>query len=155
MPYINMHLPQVYMCSPSWTPLPPPSPYHPSGSSQCTSPKLPVSCIEPGLEIRFWYDIVHVFHYMLVPNNKNNGRAHVKSELPFHLKISPSNAYSGLISFRLTGLISLPSKGLSRVFSNTTVQKHQFFDAQPSLWFNSHIHTWLLEKPYPWLDGPL
>ena len=46
-----------------------------------------------------------------------------------------------------TGLISLQSKGLSRVFSNTTVQKHQFFGTQPSLWSNSHIHTWLLEKP--------
>ena len=40
--------------------LPPPSPYHPSGSSQCTSPKLPVSCIEPGLAIHFLYDIIHV-----------------------------------------------------------------------------------------------
>ena len=46
-----------------------------------------------------------------------------------------------------TGWISLPSKGLSKVFSNTTVQKHQFFSAQLSLQFNSHIHTWLLEKP--------
>ena len=46
-----------------------------------------------------------------------------------------------------TGWISLQSKELSRVFSNATVQKHQFFDAQPSLWPNSHIHTWLLEKP--------
>ena len=46
-----------------------------------------------------------------------------------------------------TGWISLQSKGLSRVFSNTTVQKHQFFGAQPSLWSNSHIHTWLPEKP--------
>ena len=46
--------------SPSWTPLPPPSLYHPSGSSQCTSPKHPVSCIEPGLAIRFIYDIIHV-----------------------------------------------------------------------------------------------
>ena len=45
------------------------------------------------------------------------------------------------------GWISLQSKGLSRVFSNTTVQKHQFFSAQLSLWSNSHIHTWLLEKP--------
>ena len=44
-----MNPPQVYMCSPSRTLLPPPSPYHPSGSSQCTSPKHPVSCIEPGL----------------------------------------------------------------------------------------------------------
>ena len=45
-----------------------------------------------------------------------------------------------------TGWISLQSKGLSRVFSNTIVQKHQFFGTQPSLWSKSHIHTWLLEK---------
>ena len=54
----------------------------------------------------------------------------------------------------LTDLISFQSKALSRVFSNT-VQKHQFFGTQPSLCSNSHIHTWLLEKPKPWLDGPL
>ena len=48
------------MCSPSWTLLPPPSPYHPSGSSQCTSPKHPVSCIEPGLASHFIHDIIHV-----------------------------------------------------------------------------------------------
>ena len=53
-----------------------------------------------------------------------------------------------------TGWISLLSEGLSRVFSNTTVQKHQFFGAQLSLWANSHIHTWLPEKPYLWLYGP-
>ena len=47
----------------------------------------------------------------------------------------------------LTGLISLQSKALWRVFSNITVQKHQFFSIHPSLWSNSHIHTWLLEKP--------
>ena len=47
----------------------------------------------------------------------------------------------------LTSWISLQSKGLSRVFSNTTVQKHQFFGAQLSSQSNSHIHTWLLEKP--------
>ena len=46
-----------------------------------------------------------------------------------------------------TGWISLQSKGLSRVFSNTTVQKHQFLGTQPSFWSNSHIDTWLLEKP--------
>ena len=55
----------------------------------------------------------------------------------------------------LTSFISLLSKGLSRVFSNTTVQKHQFFSTQLSLWSNSHIHTWLLEKPQLWPDGPL
>ena len=54
-----------------------------------------------------------------------------------------------------TGWISLQSKGLSRVFSNPTVQKHQFFSSQLSSQSNSHIHTWPLEKPQPWLDGPL
>ena len=58
LPNIEMNPPQVYMCSPSWTLLPPPSPYHPSGSSQCTSPKHPVSCIEPGLATRSIYDII-------------------------------------------------------------------------------------------------
>ena len=54
-----------------------------------------------------------------------------------------------------TGWISLQSKGLSRVSSNTTVQKHQFFSAQLSSQSNFHIHTWPLEKPEPWLDGLL
>ena len=55
----------------------------------------------------------------------------------------------------LTSLISLMSRRLSRVFSSITIQKHQFFAAQPSLGSNSHIHTWLLEKPQLWLHGPL
>ena len=50
---------RVYMWPPSWTPVLPPSPYHPSGSSQCPSPKHPVSCIEPGLAIHFTHDIIH------------------------------------------------------------------------------------------------
>ena len=60
LPNIKMNPPQVYLCSPSRTLLPPPSPYHPTGSSQCTSPKHPVSCIEPGLATRFIHDILHV-----------------------------------------------------------------------------------------------
>ena len=51
------------------------------------------------------------------------------------------------------GLISLQSKGLLRLFSSTTVQKHQFFGNLPSLWSDSHIRTWLLEKPQLWLYG--
>ena len=54
-----------------------------------------------------------------------------------------------------TGWISLQSMGLSRVFSNTTVQKHQFFGAQLSSQYNSLMRTWPLEKPQPWLDGHL
>ena len=63
--------------------------------------------------------------------------------------ISPSNEHPGLISFRMDRLISLQSEGLSGVFSNTTVQKHQFFGAQLSLWSNSHIHTRPLGTPQP------
>ena len=54
-----------------------------------------------------------------------------------------------------TSLIFLLSKGLSRVFSNTIIQKYRFFIAQSSLWSNSHIHDWLLEIPQLWLYGPL
>ena len=60
LPNIKMNLPQVYMCSPSCTLLPPPSPYHPSESSQCTSLKHPVLFIETGLSTRFIYNIIHV-----------------------------------------------------------------------------------------------
>ena len=58
-----------------------------------------------------------------------------------------SFSFSFIPSKEHPGLISLQTKGLSRVFSNTTVQKHQFFDAQLSSQSNSHIHTWPLEKP--------
>ena len=79
LPYINMHLPWVYKCSPSWTPLPPPSPYHPSGSSQCTSSKHPVSCIEPAGGFfnwamkEAWIFKNHLFiwlHWVLVAANR-------------------------------------------------------------------------------------
>ena len=59
----------------------------------------------------------------------------------------------GWFPLGLTSLISLLSKGLSRVFSSTTVRKHQLFGAQPSLWSNSYIRAWLLEKNIVWLDG--
>ena len=68
-------------------------------------------------------------------------------EWSFSFSISSSNEYQGWFPSGLTGLISLLSKGHSRVFSSTTVWKCQFFGTQPSLWSNSHIHTWLLENP--------
>ena len=68
---------------------------------------------------------------------------------------SPSNEYSGVIFFRIDWFDSLQSKEFSRVFSSTTVWKYHFLGAQLSLWFNSHIDTWLLEKPKLWLCGPL
>ena len=62
------------------------------------------------------------------------------------VSVVPMNI-QGWFPLRFTGLISLQSKGLSRVFSSTTIWKHQFFGAQSSLQSNSYIHTWLLEKP--------
>ena len=80
-----------------------------------------------------------VFPSIRVFSSKSALRIRWPKYWSFNFSISPSNEHSGLIS--------LQSKGLSRVFSNTTIQKLQFFSTQPSLWSNSHIHTWLLEKP--------
>ena len=66
--------------------------------------------------------------------------------------VLPANI-QGWFPLGLTSLISLQTKGLSRVFSSTAIQKHQFVCAQPSLWSNSHICTWLLEKL--WFYRPL
>ena len=66
----------------------------------------------------------------------------------FSFSISPSKEYQGWSPLEWTGWISLQSKGLSRVFSNTTVQKHRFFGAQLSSQSNFHIHTWPLEKQH-------
>ena len=261
LPYINMNPPQVYTCSPSWTLLPPPSPYHPSGSSQCTSPKHPVSCIEPGLATRLIYDIIHVsmpfsqiippspspteskrlfyisvslllsriqgccyhlskfliyvfssvqFSHSVVSNSlQPHELQHARPPFPTptprvdsnsrplsrwcHPAISSSvvpfsscsqsfpasesfpmgqlfawggqsTGVSALASFLpkntqdwsplgWTGWISLQSKGRSRVFSNATVQKRQFFSAQLSSQSNSHIHTWLLGGFFFWLTS--
>ena len=64
----------------------------------------------------------------------------------FSFSISPSNEYSGLISFRIDWFDLLAVQRTLRVFSSTRIQKHQFFTSQPSLWSNSYIHTWLLGK---------
>ena len=73
----------------------------------------------------------------------NEPALHIRwpNDWSFSFSISSSNEYSGLISFKIDRFNLLQSKGLSRVFSNTTVKKHQFFSTQPSLWSNSHIHT--------------
>ena len=78
---------------------------------------------------------------------QSNGVSASASVLPMNIQ--------GCFPLGWTAWISLQSKGLSRIFSNTTVQKHQFFGTQLYLWANSHIYTWLLEKPYLWLDRPL
>ena len=76
----------------------------------------------------------------------NESALHSRWPKYWSFSISPSKNIQDWFPLGLTGLIHLLPKGLSRGFSNTTVRKHRFFDAQRSLWSNPHIHTWLLEK---------
>ena len=81
-----------------------------------------------------------IFPIIRVFSNESVLRIRWPKYWSFSFSISPPNEYSGLISFRMDWLDLLASKGLTRVFSNT-VQKHQFFSTQLSLYVNSHIHT--------------
>ena len=105
--------------------------------SDVIQPSRPLSCPSPA------------FNLSSIRGFSNESDIHIRwpKYWSFSFSINPSNEYSGLTSFRFDSLISLQSKGLLKVFSNTTVQKHQFFGAQPSLWSNSHIYIWLPEKP--------
>ena len=89
-------------------------------------------CLFPNIRV---FSISQLF----VSVGQSNGASASASVLSLNIQ--------GWFPLGLTGLISLLSKGLSRVFSNSKVQKNQSFGTQPSLWSNSHIHTWLLEKP--------
>ena len=144
-----------------------------SSVAQCC-PTLgnPVDCSTPGLPVHHqlleftqthvhWAsDTIQTSHPLLSPSPPTFN--HSQHQGLFHCQFLPSGGQSIRVSaaasvlpmniqdwFPLgwTAWISLQSKGLSRVFSNTTGQKHQFFGTQLSLWSNSHIHTWLLEKP--------
>ena len=77
--------------------------------------------------------------WLFTSGGQSIGASASSSVLPMNIQ--------GWFPWGLNDLTSLLSKGLSRIFSRNTIQKHQFFGAQPSLWSNSHIHTWLLEKP--------
>ena len=111
----------------------------------CSMPGFPVlHCIrESAQTLVHWVgDAIQPSHpLLLLPSIFPNIRVFSnESALASALPVS----IQGWFPLGLTGLISLQSRGILRVFSNTTVQKHQFFGAQPSLWSNSHIHTWLL-----------
>ena len=89
-----------------------------------------------------------VFSSIRVSSNESAIHVRWLKYWSFSFSISASNEYSGLISFRIGWFDLLVVQGLSRIFSCTTVQKHQFFGTQPSLWSNSHIHTWLLDSSH-------
>ena len=131
------------------TRLPCPSPSPGIGSNSCqlswwwcptiSSSLVPFSCLQSS-QLQGLFQWVCCIHQM----TKASASA----------SVFPMNIL-GWFPLGLTALISLLSEGLWRVFSSTTVWKHQFFSIQPSLWSNSHILTWLLEKPELWLHGPL
>ena len=87
-----------------------------------------------------------IFPGIRVFSNESTLRIRWSKYWSFSFSVSPSNEYSGLTSFRIDWFHLLAVQGLIRVFSRTTAWNHQFFSTQPSLWSNSHIHTWLLEK---------
>ena len=108
-----------------------------SDAIQSSHPLSPPSLFSFNLSL-------HQGLFQWVSSSHNGQRIGVSASAPMKLQL-PMNIQSWF-PLGLTGLISLQSKALSRVFSSTIVQKQQFFSTQPSLWSNSHIHTWLLEK---------
>ena len=152
LPCINMNPPRVYTCSPSWTPLPPPSPYHPSGSSQCTSPKHPVSCIKPGLVICFLNDIIHVsmpFSHIIPPSPSPTESKRLfctsVSQLfsriqGYHYHLSKFHIYALLL------LLLLSHFSRVRLCATPLMAAHQ---APPSLGFSRQEHWSGLPFPSP------
>ena len=128
----------------------------------CSMPGLPVHCQLPEftqIHVHWVSDAIQPSHPLSSPSSPAFNFSPIRvfsneSAFPirwpkywtFSFSISLSNDIQDWFLLEFTGLISLQAKGLSRVFSNTTVQKHQFFGAQYSLWSNSHIHTWPQEK---------
>ena len=129
MPYIDLNLKWVYMCSSSWTPLPPPSP------SQCTSPEHPVWCIKPGLVICFTYDNLHVsmpFSNIILPSPS-------PTESKFYLGQNEDCSLGGSISDSSERLLQSSSGGKSMY---KVLVKGEF---------NTMRHSWY--PMYPW-DSP-
>jgi len=100
------------------------------------------------MSIKLPFNHLVLCHPLLLPNLlQHQGLSQWVSSSHRWLNCTPSNEYPGLIFFRIDCFDLLLSKGLSRVFSGTTVWRHYFFGSQPILLSISHIRTWFLEKP--------
>ena len=117
----------------------------PSPTPGVCSNSCPLSrwCIQPSHPLPPYLLLPSIFPRIRVFSNESALHIRWPKYWSFSFSISPVKDW---LPLGLTGLISLLSKGLSRVFSSITIQKHQFFNTQTSLWSNSHIHTWLVEK---------
>ena len=108
-----------------------------------------ISLVMPSSSRILWCPLLllpSVFPSIRVFSNESAVHIRWPKYWSFNFSVSPFNEYSGLISLGLSRLISVLSKELSRVFSSTTIWKHQFFGVQPSLWSNSCFCTRVLEK---------
>ena len=115
-----------------------------------SSELMPIESVMPSNHLMLCHPLLlmsSIFPSIRVFSNESTLHIRWPKYCSFSFNISPSNEHSGLISFRMDWLDLLAVQGISRVFSNTTVQKHQFLSTQLSLWSKSHIHTGLLEKP--------
>ena len=110
---------------------------------------MSIESVMPSNHLILWHPLLlmpSIFPSIRVFSNESVLRIRWPKYWSFGFRISHMNIQDWF-PLGLTGWISLQSQRLSRVFANTTVQKHQFFGAQLSWWSNSHIHPWLLEKP--------
>ena len=140
--------------------------YHFSSVQSCPTLCDPMNCSTPGLPVyhqlpEFIQTHVHWVGDAIQPSHPLSSPSppvpNPSQQQGLFQWVNSSHEVAKVLEFQLqhqsfqwtprTGWITLQSKGLSRVFSNTTVQKHQFFGAQPSSQSNSHIHTWPQEKP--------
>jgi len=133
-----MNLPQIYTCSPSWTLLPPPSPHHPSGSSQCINPRHPISCIEPGLASRFIHDILNEITGLGRVAGAGGEDSWLESSRVFFLTFYFVVGYSRLTMlwcFRWT------AKGLSHIYKYTPIQSSLKLASHPAAtWHRAEFH---------------
>ena len=137
--YVVVQLPSVWFFATPWTAA------RQASLSVTISWSLPkfmlIALVIPSSHLILWHPLLLLPSvFPSIGNFSNKSSVHIKwpKYWSFSFSISPSSEYSGLISLRLTGLISLVSKGLSRVFSSTTVWRHQFFGVLPSLQSSSH-----------------
>ena len=136
LPHIDLNLPWVYTCSPSWTPFPPPSPSHPLGSSQRTSSEHPVSCIKPGLVILhmiiYTYDNIHmIFHiwymiwfHIMLWNHNTHDNMNIYFIISYHVY---DNIHVSMLAYHL-------NLRLAELMSVYKSERWQYMDSSKQWW---------------------
>ena len=134
-------------------------PLYPSPSPAVSlSMFMSIASVMPSTHLIFWHPVLFLPSiFPSIRDFSNESTVHIRwPNIGVSASTSvPLMSIQGLFPLGLTGLISLQSKGLSGVFSSTSVRRHHFFGTQPSLWSSSHSCMWPLGRPWPWLCRPL